>query len=412
MLPTSVTVARCWGEAPPDSGIGLDTAEEMEIQMNRISAAIVPMLILVVGCGGGGSQSTDPFVIGLSADFTGPINFVGVPVRDGAMAYFNYTNSHGGVDGHQLKPILLDDKSDANTAIANVKQLAEQDHVVGSVGFVFTGVVAPVEPSLDQYQMPIMTIGASAAEMSIPNKWIYQVDFLGFQSPSIQAKYIAQLTHSDNAKVATLAYSNSSGADWTAKLQQQLKTLGNSVVAQPLTTDAATDVTPQVRAIVAAHPDIVLTALTDKVAVLFMHTLRTLNPTVPVLNWTGGSSLLTLSSLNDPNFYVTRSVAYSTVDNAGVSQLKTILAAAKVDPSAAYVEKGYLEGVVMVAGLKKCGFPCSGPKLQAALDSIGSIDTKGLTAVPLQFSPTNHAGMPVAAVYNFVGGKPTLVPAA
>src|SRR5262249_29007166 len=71
----------------------------------------------------------DAILLGQSAPLSGVNAPLGTEQRDGALAYFDYVNKSGGVNGRRivLKPID-DGYAPARTA-ANVRKLIEEDHV-------------------------------------------------------------------------------------------------------------------------------------------------------------------------------------------------------------------------------------------------------------------------------------------
>jgi branched-chain amino acid transport system substrate-binding protein len=48
-------------------------------------------------------------------------------------AWASWTDAHGGIDGHNIKVIVMDDGSNAANSLADAKELVEQDHVIAIV---------------------------------------------------------------------------------------------------------------------------------------------------------------------------------------------------------------------------------------------------------------------------------------
>jgi hypothetical protein len=80
------------------------------------------------------SNAKAAYTFGISYAESGPL----APPSNGAsefiQAYFNYVNSNGGVQGHKLKLIVLDDAGDPGKALLNVETMWSQDHVLGFIG--------------------------------------------------------------------------------------------------------------------------------------------------------------------------------------------------------------------------------------------------------------------------------------
>jgi branched-chain amino acid transport system substrate-binding protein len=108
----------------------------------------------------GGSSTTagqltgSTIVIGQDGIYSG----TGAPQgpHDGqtAKAWAAWVNSHGGINGHPVKVITLDNGQSAATAVANVKQLVQQDHVIALVGGSDNGLESGYAPTLDAAQVP------------------------------------------------------------------------------------------------------------------------------------------------------------------------------------------------------------------------------------------------------------------
>jgi branched-chain amino acid transport system substrate-binding protein len=87
------------------------------------------------GSGGGGSSSGGaPFVIGSVTDVTGAEASSEGTVNKSLEAWADWTNANGGINGHQVKLIAMDTGFNPSTALAEVKQLVEQDHIIALVG--------------------------------------------------------------------------------------------------------------------------------------------------------------------------------------------------------------------------------------------------------------------------------------
>jgi branched-chain amino acid transport system substrate-binding protein len=119
----------------------------------RITAAAAAAAVLSVGvaaCGSSSSNSSStggetkaaavsgpsgaPIVIGSIGSASGPeaasLGTSGTTIQ----AWADYTNAHGGINGHPVKVTVVDDSSNPTKAAQLVKQLVEQEHVVALVG--------------------------------------------------------------------------------------------------------------------------------------------------------------------------------------------------------------------------------------------------------------------------------------
>jgi branched-chain amino acid transport system substrate-binding protein len=75
-----------------------------------------------------------PYVIGNLGNYSGPYAPDSVGARDALQAWEKYTNAHGGVNGHPVKVIIMDDQTSSSVALTDLKQLIQQDHIIALVG--------------------------------------------------------------------------------------------------------------------------------------------------------------------------------------------------------------------------------------------------------------------------------------
>jgi branched-chain amino acid transport system substrate-binding protein len=74
-----------------------------------------------------------PIVIGANNSDSGIPGTSPVPGQ-ALQAWVNWTNSHGGIAGHPVKLYMTDDQGNPTNALANVKDLVENKHIVALVG--------------------------------------------------------------------------------------------------------------------------------------------------------------------------------------------------------------------------------------------------------------------------------------
>jgi branched-chain amino acid transport system substrate-binding protein len=80
------------------------------------------------------TASGTPIVVGAVNDVTGAEASVYGSTNKTLQAWADWTNANGGINGHPVKMIALDDQLNPTTAVTEVKQLVEQDHVIAIVG--------------------------------------------------------------------------------------------------------------------------------------------------------------------------------------------------------------------------------------------------------------------------------------
>lgn len=116
------------------------------VKLRVASIAVVVTLAagLLAACGSsGGSASSSssssptfhgvPYVIGTVGSYTGPESSSLGQVGQVVQAWADWENAHGGINGHRIKLINKDDKSDPATSLSEVQSMVEQDHVIAIV---------------------------------------------------------------------------------------------------------------------------------------------------------------------------------------------------------------------------------------------------------------------------------------
>ena len=114
--------------------------------------------------------AAEPILVGQSAALTGPASMLGIEMARGMNAYFNQVNDHGGVNGHTIKLITLDDGYEPDRTVQNTKTLINDKKVVALLGYVGTPTSAAVIPIVKAAGIPF--IGAyTGAEIFRDGKW-------------------------------------------------------------------------------------------------------------------------------------------------------------------------------------------------------------------------------------------------
>jgi branched-chain amino acid transport system substrate-binding protein len=84
----------------------------------------------------GGSSSANrgsPYLIGFECTCTGPFAS-STAIQDPVIsAWASYENANGGIDGHSVKLIKMDDANNATTSLSEVTKLVEEDHVLAII---------------------------------------------------------------------------------------------------------------------------------------------------------------------------------------------------------------------------------------------------------------------------------------
>ncbi len=82
--------------------------------------------------------TAEKIIIGQSCALKGPAQALGLGMRNGALTFFKYINSIGGIKGKQIELISLDDGYEPDACVKNTQQLIEKEKVFMLFGYVGT----------------------------------------------------------------------------------------------------------------------------------------------------------------------------------------------------------------------------------------------------------------------------------
>jgi hypothetical protein len=105
------------------------------------------------GPGGGssdGGSSSGTYTWGINAELSGPLSFYGDGIVSGVKAYAETVNARGGINGHKINVVQLDNQGDQATSAANETQLATADKAVAIFGAVLSTDCAGMLPIVRQ----------------------------------------------------------------------------------------------------------------------------------------------------------------------------------------------------------------------------------------------------------------------
>ncbi len=204
--------------------------------------------------------------IGNTMPYSGPASAYGV-IGKGETAFWKMVNEQGGVAGHKIDFISVDDGYNPAKTVEQARRLVEQD----GVAFLFNPLGTPsntaIEKYLNQKKIPQLFVATGA------DKWGNYKDFpwtIGWQpsyrtEAEIYARYILQ--EKPNAKIGVLYQNDDFGKDYLAGLKDGL----GDKYAKMVIKEASYEVTDptidsQVVTLQGAGVDTLVTAATPKFA--------------------------------------------------------------------------------------------------------------------------------------------------
>ena len=137
------------------------------------------------------------------------------------LAELNAINDSGGINGHKVQVILLDDECNAQKGVANTNRFIEQDKVHLIVGSICSSVTLPMVDITARAQVPQITPTATARAITEKGSaWIFRNSASERYFAAVHAKYLAE--HAGK-KVAYLYTTDAAGISFVTQYQQYMK---------------------------------------------------------------------------------------------------------------------------------------------------------------------------------------------
>jgi len=215
-----------------------------------IAALLLGLAVLgaaAAGKTGDPGVSADKVLIGSSGPLTGEAA-AAAGVLQGADAYFKYVNSRGGVNGRQIEFKYLDDAYDPAKAVANVRELIQQDQVFALFGTVGTNNNLAIRDFVNAAKVPMLFVNAGATTFGRDyKKYPYTIGYLPTYEGEgkIYARNILA-SKAKKAKIAVLYQNDDYGRDLLAGLQKGLGKQRSKIVSTVSYDPTSTDVSSQI----------------------------------------------------------------------------------------------------------------------------------------------------------------------
>lgn len=258
--------------------------------MSAILVAAFALGLLLTGCGGqkadkeqgAATETKEPYKIGAIFDISGPSSSLGVPERDTVQMVVNEINKAGGIDGHPIDLIMLDNKSNETESALAAKSLIQQN-VLAIVGPSASGTTMAIVDAVQQAQIPLVSAAASVriVDPVAERKWVFKTA----QSDSLVAEKIASYLKSKNlTKIGFASMNNAFGDSGRVEFEKAAKAAGITILTEQKFEATATDMTPQITNLKKAAPDAVVCWAIPPSASSFTANYRQLGLTMPLIH--------------------------------------------------------------------------------------------------------------------------------
>ena len=339
----------------------------------------------------GSAQAQDAYVLGVSAAMTGPAAATYAPVIEALKAYLEHLNSRGGVNGHPVRLVVLDDSAEPSKAAANAKRLLAEDKVVMLLNSSLSSTYAPTIAEAKRAQVPLYFAGSVCPKETFPpaDPMLFCSTAFGANLDSQAALAFVKKSASEPVRLGLAAMAipiSRAEIDYAEGLS---KTLGMTPVDKEITPPPTPDYTPFATKLKDANPNWVYSWAPWISQVRTFEALRRLGWSGRYITWAHLNAEDELGRLKDGGLYVIGTNALFE-DNVPIhAEIRAVTYRANLKYPVTYLTEGFIAGLVIEGVLKNTPWPATPQKVLAAMNRL-KVDLKGLRGGPLEWTKDNH----------------------
>jgi branched-chain amino acid transport system substrate-binding protein len=320
--------------------------------------------------------------IGNTMPYSGPASSYGVIGRTES-AFFKMVNEQGGVDGHKINFISLDDGYSPPKTVEDIRQLVEEDHVDFCFQTLGTPPNSAIAPYLNRKKIPQLFVGSGASKWSDYKKYPWT---MGWQpnyrtEAQIYTKYMLQTVK--DPKLGILYQNDDFGKDYPTGVRDILGDKWDKIVVRNAsyeTTDATID--SQIAELQSAGANVLLVAGIPKFAAQSIAIGTVMRPAGPEK----AVGMISTQYLKDPTDPAWK-------DDEGMKVWRAFMA--KYNPSGdttdAATAFAYGISLTMMQVLKQCkGDYSPANVMQQAQNLHDVVNPIVLPGIKMNTSPTDH----------------------
>ncbi len=365
--------------------------------------------LLSLGCSAGvladDGAGDNTILVGQSAALTGPEAGLGLEMKQGIEAYFNTVNKEGGVNGHKLKLISLDDAYDPSKAEDNTRKLIKQEKVFALLGYVGTGPSKAAIPVFTAAKVPF--IGAYTGTEALrnpPNRYAFNVRASYAEEAG---PIIASLKASGSSKIAIFYQNDAYGQETKLAIEKALAVTGEKLVAVATADRTPQSITWAADAILKSGADAVVLGCDLTTCAEFVKKVRDRGwMAFAVFSSIGSNSLM--DKLGDEARGIVIPQVMPTPFSGAIPLVREYQKAMKdsgVEKFSYGSMEGYFAARVFVEGVRRAGKPLTRDKLISSIESMSGTE---IGRLPVSFAPNNHNGLHLVEI-TIVAKNKTLI---
>ena len=327
-------------------------------------------------------------VLGQSAALTGPAAQLGIQMRAGATLHFNAVNAAGGVNGHRIELVTLDDGYEPDRCKSNTDRLIA-DKVFALFGYVGTPTSLAALPLVTEAKIPFFAPFTGAEALRDPfNRYVFHLRASYFQETAL---IVNQLVSLGLRKIAVFHQDDAYGKAGLEGVRRALKAHSLTPLATGTVVRNSVEVAQAVKDIVPLRPDAVVQISAYKSCAAFIRAARKAGygGTFYNVSFVGTQALADELGAQGNGVVVSQVMPFPFSTTSVISrEYLEALRKAGSDSKPNYSSmEGYLAAKVFVEGLKRAG---SNPTRDNFITALESIQNTSFGGFNVNFGPRIH----------------------
>ena len=378
--------------------------------LSRCSVALAGVLVLSTCVQADTGVKEKEILIGSCSALTGPARELGTRQLEGAQAYIKYTNEHGGVNGRKIRLLAFDDGYEPGKAASCFNRLLKEG-VFAAAFFVGTPTGAKYASLAEKNALPIVGLFTGAQSLREPvNRYIFNVRASYYDETREQVDHLWK--DAGIRKVGVIYQDDAFGLAVLEGVKRALKSHGAEPVAAGAFARNTVAVDEGIKAVRAAGPEAVVIAGPYKPVAEIIRRGKDAdwNPLFTTVSFVGTESFIESSGRAGEGTVVTQVVPpVARTDFPAVALYRKLIRRYFPQSLTDFVSlEGFLDAVVLVEGLNRCGKDLTRWRLIDAMESMRGLDIGLGPQVRVNYGPKEHQAFNI--IYDTVirDGQPVI----
>jgi ABC-type branched-subunit amino acid transport system substrate-binding protein len=328
-------------------------------------------------------------VLGQGAVFSGPAEELGIQMRDGALAYFNYVNAQGGVNGRRIVLKSVDDRYEPEGAAAATRKLINDEKVFALFGYVGTPTFNAAAPILTEARVPLVAAFTGAESLRDPlNRYVFNVRASYYDETE---QIVQHLTAMSMDRIAVFYQNDAYGKAGLEGVKRALKRRNMQLAGETTVERNTVDVAKAIAEMQKVKPQAVVMVSAYKSCAAFIKEMKKagLAPSFWNVSFVGSKALAKELDKEGRGVQISQVMPFPW-DGAipVVREYQRLIKAEGKEINFSSLE-GFISAKVMTEGLRRAGKSLTREGLIRALEGMDAYDVGGFK---ISYSPSDHRG--------------------